>query len=221
MSRFTWIPALTAVTLAACGSDANVAGQTPDTPPAAATAAPLDAPAGRYVLDRNHASLVFKVMHRGLSWYTARFTRFDVEADIDPAQLESTTVTATIDPRSIETDYPGEADFDTELATKPEYLDAENHPQMKFVSTSVRDRGDGTLEMTGDFTMHGVTQPVTLDVRINGAKPNLFSGVPTIGVSARGELVRSRWNVTGSLPETASDQVLFEIEAELKHTPAQ
>jgi polyisoprenoid-binding protein YceI len=174
----------------------------------------LDVPAGRYELDRNHASLTIRVMHMGLSNYTARFTRLGGFIELDPARIERSKVTATVDPASIETDYPGETDFDGELASKPEYLDAKRHPQARFVSRSIRVRDDGTLDVTGDLTLRGVSRPLTLNVKINGAKQHPFRRLPVIGISARGSMQRSQWGVSGSLPTIAGDLVSLEIEAE-------
>lgn len=181
---------------------------------AAAQTAKLDIAAGRYALDKNHASLTFRVMHNGLSNYTARFTRFDATIDLDPVRLENSKVSATVDPTSVETDYPGEADFDREIATKPEFLDAGKHPAAKFVSRSVRASQDGTLDVVGDLTLRGATHPVTLNVKINGAKPHPFKKVPVLGISARGRLQRSQWGVIGFLPDIVADSVGIEIEAE-------
>ena len=52
--------------------------------PALAQAAPIDAPAGEYVLDKTHASITWKVKHLGLSNYTARFASFDSVLVLDP-----------------------------------------------------------------------------------------------------------------------------------------
>jgi polyisoprenoid-binding protein YceI len=183
---------------------------------ALAQAPRLDIPAGRYELDQNHASLVFRVMHNGLSNYTARFTRFDATIELDPARLERSKVSATVDPTSVETDYPGKADFDSELANDPDFLDAKNHPKMQFASRSVRVREDGMLEVTGDLTMHGATRPVVLNVRINGAKLHPLKKIPVFGISARGQLQRSKWGVKGYLPTIAADSVGIEIEAEFE-----
>jgi polyisoprenoid-binding protein YceI len=64
--------------------------------------APL--PAGAYRLDPAHASLLFRADHLGMSRYTARFTRFDAELTLDPANPGAARLTATVDPLSLETD---------------------------------------------------------------------------------------------------------------------
>lgn len=183
---------------------------------AAAEAAALSIPAGRYVLDRKHASLLFSVRHLGLSDYTARFTRFDATVDLDPQNLAASRVEATIDPLSIETDYPGETDFDGELARQPEYLDGSKHPEIRFVSRQVQASGPDALEVTGDLTLKGVTRPVTLQVSIIGAKPHPFTKTPALGIAARGAFERSGFGMTSLLPDIVSDRVELRVNAEFR-----
>ena len=57
------------------------------------------------MLDRTHATLEWQGLHNGLSWYSARFTNFDVKLTFDPTDVTKSSVTATIDPKSIETDF--------------------------------------------------------------------------------------------------------------------
>ena len=45
---------------------------------------------------------------------------------------------------------------------EPDFLDVEKFPEITFKSTGVTSIGDGTFEMTGDLTIHGVTQQVAL-----------------------------------------------------------
>ena len=183
---------------------------------AGAQPARLDIPAGRYTLDPNHSSLTFRVMHQGLARYTARFTDFDATVELDPAQLERSKVTATVDVKSIETDYEGKADFDTQLATEQEWFDGTAHPQMRFVSQKVQLRKDGTLDVLGNLTLRGASHPVTLNVRINGAKVHPLKKIPMFGVSARGELQRSTWGMKAMLPTTVADEVTVELEGEFE-----
>src|ERR1700741_3703829 len=74
-------------------------------------------PAGVYVLDRTHASVQWSVLHEGVAWYHSRFTGFDIQLDFNPGDVAKSKVTATIDPRSVETDFaktrsdPSKGDF--------------------------------------------------------------------------------------------------------------
>ncbi|MEL7048237.1 MAG: YceI family protein, partial [Pseudomonadota bacterium] len=124
--------------------------------------AALDVPAGTYKLDATHASLTWKVSHLGLSNYTARFSKFDATLDFDPAKMDQSKLTVTIDPKSIKTDYPLAAtkDFDKKLAEDPEYFNANAHPEITFVSTAVEMTGEKTAKVSGDLTLLGVTKEI-------------------------------------------------------------
>ncbi len=132
------------------------------------TPAAIEAPAGTYTLDRNHASLIFRVNHLGFSRHTARFARFDARLEFDPADPAASSVTATIDPSSIETDNPDPTlDFDHQLQNQ-DWLSTAQFPQMTFHSTGLELTGPNTARMTGELDLHGVTRPVTLAVTFNG-----------------------------------------------------
>lgn len=178
-------------------------------------------PAGSYTLDPMHASLIFRVNHLGFSNYTARFTRFDADLELDPADPESAQLVATIDPASVETDFsdPETLDFNAVIAGE-EFLDAAAHPDMTYRSTAVTLTGENLARIDGELTLHGVTAPVALDAAFNGG----WVGIPQdpnarIGFSARGALSRSAFGIAYGVPEPGStmgvgDEVEIIIEAE-------
>lgn len=173
-------------------------------------------PAGVYSVDKNHASLTWKVSHAGLSNYTARFKSFDAQITFDPADVTKSTVTATIDPTSLETDYvaTAEKDFNKNLITKEEWFNAGKFPEIKFASTKVEKTGENTGKIHGDLTFLGVTKPVTLDAVFNGAyKVQPFSQKPTLGFSATASLNRSDWGLATYIP-AIGDKVDIIIEGE-------
>lgn len=194
--------------------------------PAAAAAtppAPPPVPAGTYTLDKSHASLVFRVDHLGFSNYTGRFTRFDATLQFDPKRPTSLKLEATVDPASLDVDNPPPGFV--EALRGAEWLDAGRFSKMTFRSTRVVSRRDGTLAVHGDFTLHGVTQPVVLTGRYNGG----YAGHPMdpnarFGFSATGSLLRSRFGIAYGIPEPGSrmgvgDRVTFAIEAEFTGPP--
>ncbi|MDZ7784521.1 MAG: YceI family protein [Halioglobus sp.] len=69
--------------------------------------AAIKAPAGTYRIDPTHARVAFSIKHLGLSNYIARFTKYDVSLELDPDNLSASSVTATIWPSSVRTDYTG------------------------------------------------------------------------------------------------------------------
>lgn len=179
---------------------------------------PYDAmPGGLYELDKNHASFIWKVDHLGLSDYTARFTDFDIDLAYDPINVENTQVRATINPASIETDYPGEKDFDGELANEAGWFNSTQFPEITYRSTKVERTGDTTGLVTGNLTFLGVTKPVTLDVEFNKAIGNHpFANKPALGFTATGAIMRSDFGMGKYIPQIG-DKVDFVIQAEFMH----
>jgi polyisoprenoid-binding protein YceI len=194
----------------------------------AALAAGVDpnVPAGAYTLDKAHASLLFRVDHLGFSNYTARFRRFDAKLQFDPANLAQSSVTATIDTGSLETDYPDptQHDFNAQL-TSDQWLDGVKFPQMTYQSTKVEVTGPNTVRVHGDLTLRGVTRPVVLDARFNGGYAGMsLDPNARIGFSAHGSLKRSEFGISYGIPEPGSkfgvgDEVQIAIEAEFSGPP--
>ena len=179
------------------------------------------APSGVYKLDKTHASVTFRVMHMGTSRYTARFTRIDATLDLDVKNPTASKVTATIDPKSIETDFPlPEPDFDAMLYGE-KWLDAAQYPEIKFTSTQVTLTGPNTAKVAGDLTLHGVTLPVTFDATYNGgfASSHLEPTRSRAGFSIYGVVKRSQFGLKYALPPPGhrlgvADDVELLIEAE-------
>lgn len=215
--------ALTA--LGACGQKpAEPAAEAPALSPTLAT----EAPAGAYKLDVTHASITWKVMHLGLANYTARFAKWDADLNFDPADPSKNTVSVTIDPNSVRTDYPfaktkgpdGKTeDFDKKIAADPTMLNSAKFPTITFKSTSVERTGEKTAKVTGDLTMLGVTKPVVIDATFNGGQKEFF-GQPmgAVGFSGVTNIKRSEWGFTSGAPYV-SDDVQILIEAEFHQAP--
>jgi len=216
---------LGAVALAALAACSPPAVKKTESPAAATPAKPAtpQVPAGDYKLDKTHASLVFKVSHLGFSNYTAKFTDLDASLKFDPANPAASSIAATIDPRSLDLPAPP-AGFKAEL-TGPDWLDAAKYPAITFRSTNVEVTGANTARITGDFTLHGVTRPVTLEAVFNGG----YAGHPMdpharIGFSAHGTFKRSEFGIGFGVPAPGTtmgvgDAVDVAIEAEFSGPP--
>jgi polyisoprenoid-binding protein YceI len=183
-------------------------------------------PAGTYHLDPAHARLMFSVSHLGFSDYTAFFRKMDATLSFDPDNPETMVLTATVDAASVETLYPDPSyDFNAILAGES-FLDAANHPEIRFDSTRIRLAGPQAAAVTGDLTLLGVTKPVTLHVRYNGG----YAGHPLdagarIGFSAEGALFRSDFGMGFGIPAPGTtigvgDLVTLRIEAEFLNPDA-
>lgn len=173
-------------------------------------------PSGIYHLDKNHASVTWKISHLGLSHYTARFATMDATLLFDAKDPIKSTLRATVDPASIRTDYPNheEKDFDAILAKDKEWFNAGAFPNISFESTKVEKTGEHTGKVHGTLTMLGVTKPLVLDVTFNRAYiNNPFANAPTLGFSATTTLMRSDWGLKNYVP-MIGDEVRVFIEVE-------
>src|SRR5579871_2891735 len=103
-------------------------------------------PAGKYTVDKPHASLVFRVSHMGFSHWTARFTRFDANLQFDPAKPATSRIDVKIDPASITPDNPPAGFID--ILTGAQLFDVSHFPQMTFRSTRVEPVGQNGLRIT-------------------------------------------------------------------------
>lgn len=173
-------------------------------------------PAGAYKQDPTHTSVTFKVMHMGLSNYTARFAKAEIDLVFNTKEPALSTVTAVIDPLSIKTDYPfaEQKDFDKELSSDANWFNAGKFPTITFKSTKVEVTGENKGKVTGDLTMLGVTKPVVLDVTFNaGYAKHPMAGIPAVGFSATTTIKRSDWGFTTFVPAIGDDVQIF-IETE-------
>jgi polyisoprenoid-binding protein YceI len=176
-----------------------------------ASAAPLvvDVPAGVYKMDKTHSSLTFRLSHMGFSNYTAQFSRLDATLTLDPNNPTNSTLTATIDPHSLDLTGPPKG-FVEEL-TGPDWLDAKKFPEIKFVSTGVTMTAPDSAEIVGDLTLHGVTKPVTLKAKFNGGYAgNMYDPNARIGFSASGVFKRSDFGITIGLPAPGTNMGVFD-----------
>lgn len=192
---------------------------------AATTITPVatEAPVGEYTLDKAHASLIFRVSHMGFSHFTGRFTSYDAALHFDPETPTAMRFDGTVNVNSLTLDNPP-AGFLADLLG-PSWFDADQFPTMSFHTTSVEMTGPATANVTGEFSMHGKVNPLTLAVTFNGG----YRGFPMdpnarIGFSAHGVLKRSDYGLSYGIPAPGSnmgvsDEVELILEGEFTGPP--
>lgn len=174
-------------------------------------------PAGAYQMEKPHASLLFRIKHMGLSYYTGRMTDFDATLDFDPKNPTASHVKAIINPLSVQADHPTDKDWDRRIGE--DFFEGKDFPQIVFESTKVETTGEFTGKVTGNLTFMGETHPVTLDVTYNGGIDNapLYQMRSAVGFSARGKFDRTDFGLT-RYSSIVSDEVEVIIEIEFtKH----
>jgi len=75
-------------------------------------------------------------------------------------KIEDSSVSLTVPVDSMKTGI----DMRDDHLRNEMWLDAKKYPTITFKSKKVKDAGEGKLEVTGDFTMHGVTKEITVTV---------------------------------------------------------
>jgi polyisoprenoid-binding protein YceI len=144
---------------------------------------------GKFVLDPTHSEVAFVVRHLMVSRVRGVFKEKTAEIIIADDPLAS-SVTATIQAASVDT---GVADRDNHIKTG-DFLLAEEHPTLTFVSKRVADVDGDTFKVVGDLTIRGVTKEVVLDVEFGGVGVSPF-GPQAIGFSARTQIDREEFGV--------------------------
>ena len=176
-----------------------------------AAAADLSAvPSGTYQEDDQHAYVIFSYTHLGFSSPKVRFDDFDVTLELDSEDPEASRIDVGIDVSSVDSGVKG---FDRHLMGG-DYFDLADHPRITFESTAIEKTGGNTYDVTGDLTIRGRTQPVTLAATINGAGEHPLKEIPAVGISATGTLLRSDWGLDQYVP-AVSDEVTLTIEVEM------
>jgi polyisoprenoid-binding protein YceI len=213
-----------ALALSACATTPGASSSAPPfsstTEPAVTATAPanypvaVDLPAGTYRLDARHASVLFRIQHEHMHWFTARFDTKDATLVFNPQDPSQSHLTASVDATSVNTGVPGQTNnaFDHAVGRA---LGSDAQPQITFTSTAIQRTGQFTARITGDLAMNGQTHPATLDATFDGgAIDPLRGGNQVLGFSAHGVIDRSQWGVTQWSSVTGND-VQIVIEAEL------
>lgn len=165
---------------------------------------------GTYTIDPNHTQIGFSVLHMGFSLYSGRFSDASGTLDLKPKAAAS-SVRISVPVASVSTTS---TKLDGELKDV-DWLDAKAFPTMTFSSTRVMPGAKGKAKILGDLTLHGVTKPVTLDVRFVGSGANPLNKKYTAGFEITGDIKRSDFGVTKYVP-MIGDTVHLTINASLE-----
>jgi polyisoprenoid-binding protein YceI len=177
--------------------------------PAAALAA-----TSTWNIDPAHSQVGFTVRHLVISNVRGEFAKYKGAVAIDDADVTKSTVEATIDASTIDTQVP---DRDAHLKS-PDFLDVAKYPSITFKSTKVAKAGKDALKVTGDLTLKGVTKPVVLEVTTTPEVKDM-GGESRRGFSATTKISRKEfglsWNKAVEAGPVVGDEVRISLELEL------
>ena len=175
------------------------------------TAVATDLTAGTWAIDPVHSSITFAVRHLMVSKVRGSFENFS--GAIVVAEDGTPSVTAEI---SVDSLHTGNEQRDAHVKAA-DFFDVATYPTASFASTGVRSDGDDYV-LDGDFTLKGVTKPISLKLEFNGVNPGMGHG-EVAGFEASVVLNRKDFGIDIDMPlETGGvvvgDKVTITLELE-------
>jgi polyisoprenoid-binding protein YceI len=141
--------------------------------------------------DASHAKVGFSISHFGISETEGKFVKFDGTVLSDKPDFSDAKIDFTIDASSINTE---DAKRDGHLKSS-DFFDVAKYPSIQFVGKSLKATGQKKYMLTGDFTMHGITKEITLDVVYKGTVVDPYKNTKA-GFKLSGVIDRTQWGLT-------------------------
>jgi len=186
-------------------------GRPPGPPPAPAEHDPAKVQGGLYQIEPNHTRTMFGISHKEFTTFYGEFRNLTGTLNLDPKNPAASTVDLKVPVTTISTQIEK---LNDELRHKP-WLDADTWPDITFKSTSVKPTGKDTADVTGDFSFHGQTHPLTLHVKFNAAGIDTNENIYVAGFTVSGSFSRKAWGFTTGEPLIGDDVQLI-IQAAFK-----
>jgi len=177
--------------------------------PAPATLADL---AGTWTIDASHTRVGFVARHAMVTKVRGAFNEFEGTAIVEGTDLSASSVNLTIKTGSIDT---RNEQRDGHLRSN-DFLAMDEYPEITFVSTGVTQTGPVSLELTGDLTIKGATNSVTVPFDFEGLATDPFGNLRA-GFEGAVTINRKDYGVTWNAAlETGgvlvSDKIVLEFE---------
>jgi polyisoprenoid-binding protein YceI len=171
-----------------------------------------------YTLDLGHAYIGWQTEHLGLSSTVGQFKDFNGEFFLDETDPANSSISISVQTASIDSNHVGR---DNHLRNA-DFLDAENFPEMTFVSTAIEMFSETEGVLIGDLTLRGVTAPLSLNFALVGDRnfpgflPN-YDELRALGFEATGVLNRTHHGIdTVSFPGSpVPDEIKLDIHFDL------
>ena len=151
----------------------------------------VDDIAGDYTLDITHTRLGFSARHAMVTTVRGQFGEFEGAAHLDTVDPSASSAKVSIQAASITT---GNADRDGHLRSG-DFFDVETFPELTFVTTGVSRVDATTWVVTGDLTIKGVTNPVSIDFESTGSARDPFGNL-RVGFEGSATINRKDWGLT-------------------------
>ena len=164
-----------------------------------------------WISDQAHSEVNFTVTHLSISNVRGRFGKVDARIELNSTDITKSSVAATIDTSTVDT---GVAARDNDLRS-PNFFDVAQFPTAAFTSTAVTKTANG-FSVTGNLTLHGVTQPVTLIVEGPNGPVSGAGGKQHAGFSATTTISRAAFGIAAKMPTAmVGDEIKLTIDLDV------
>jgi polyisoprenoid-binding protein YceI len=152
-------------------------------------------PTGTWATDPVHSSIGFAVRYSGIGTFRGTFEEFD--AKLVDGRIEGVAKVA-----SVKVDDPQL----TGHLQSPDFFDAEQHPELRFVSSSIERDGE-RVTVQGDLTLRGVTQAVEITGTVTGPLENAY-GQQRLGLDLEATVNRHDYGISWNMELPGGGQAL-------------
>jgi polyisoprenoid-binding protein YceI len=160
----------------------------------------------KWVIDPTHSEVQFKVKHLMITTITGSFDKFEASIETDKEDFSKAKISFSVDVASVLT---GNIDRDNHLKSA-DFFDAEKFPKITFVATKYESiDNDGSYELFGDLTIHGVTKKVELAVEFGGVAKDPWGNVKA-GFTINGKINRKDFGLVWNAPTEAGGVLVSE-----------
>ena len=153
--------------------------------------------AADYDIDPAHSFIQFRIQHLGYSILLGRFNTLAGNFSFDPEKPGDLVINIDVAPSSIDTNH---AERDKHLRST-DFLDVEEFPVASFRSTGFTGSARSGV-LTGDLTIHGVTNSVSIEVDVIAEGPDPWGGYRS-GAMGKLRIKRSDYGIGYDLGPTS------------------
>jgi polyisoprenoid-binding protein YceI len=152
-------------------------------------ATPTTIRTGTWSVDPAHSKIGFAVKHMGIATVRGEFNEFEGTLTIGE-DIASSEIYGAVKTQSIDTNEPQR----DEHLRSADFFDAAQYPEIRLESTTIEQLYGAKLRITGQLTMHGVTNEIVLHAEINGFDVDPM-GNERVGLEVTGQLSRSDYGM--------------------------
>jgi polyisoprenoid-binding protein YceI len=141
-------------------------------------------PTGTWTIDPAHSKVGFAAKHMGIATVRGEFTEFEGALEVGE-DLSSSKASGTVKVQSVDTNEPQR----DEHLRSPDFFDVAQFPELRFESTKIEALDDEEFRITGNLTIHGITNEIVLHAEAQGTDTDPW-GNERVGLEVTGQLAR-------------------------------